>query len=138
MSIHIWWQWQLYLCLVNVWSKLLQPAIGQSESAAMFFWIISSPNLVLYVEKNFKSEGKVVIPYTESSKNCSSHYSMSAEENGENFKSEGMVAVLGYLFKDPFPFTGLLSWPNERISCILSGQSEFNLRAKSSTSLSQI
>ena len=31
--------------------------------------------------------------------------------------------------------TSLLSWPKDKISCILSGQSEFNLRAKSSTSL---
>lgn len=30
---------------------------------------------------------------------------------------------------------GLRSWPEDNISCILSGQSEFNLRAKSSTSL---
>lgn len=47
--------------------------------------------------------------------------------------------LLGYLLKEPFPWIAmgirLLSWPRERISCILSGQSEFSLRAKSSTSL---
>lgn len=47
--------------------------------------------------------------------------------------------ILVNLLKEPFPLTvngnGLLSWPRERISCIISGQSEFNLLAKSSTSL---
>ncbi|ONK74192.1 uncharacterized protein A4U43_C03F3750 [Asparagus officinalis] len=46
-----------------------------------------------------------------------------------------------YLLRELFPFskfgTSLLSWPRDRISCILSGQSEFSLRAKSSTSLCQ-
>lgn len=41
---------------------------------------------------------------------------------------EGSTAV-----EDTGP--GLRSWPEDNISCILSGQSEFNLRAKSSTSL---
>ena len=46
--------------------------------------------------------------------------------------------ILLYLL-EPLPFivigTGLFSWPKDNISCILSGHCEFNLRAKSSTSL---
>lgn len=46
--------------------------------------------------------------------------------------------ILLYLL-EPLPFidigTSLLSWPKDNISCLLSFQFEFNLRAKSSTSL---
>lgn len=54
----------------------------------------------------------------------------------------GRGNILVYLRAEPFPFifigASLLSWPKDKISCILSGQSEFNLRAKSSTSLHEV